>query len=432
MAAPYKILTPERVAALVQALNPQFLGRQQTNLLFFADEIADEAFDLAALQIVPLQQFQADIQSPGGASMIGITDSGNYFGGTGNVNAVLQNIGSTLATVGTGNAPLNNPVFTGDPQAPTAAVGDNDQSIATTAFVKSQGYATIASPTFTGDPKAPTPATADNDTSVATTAFVKAQGYQTAANVAALYAPLASPALTGVPTVPTAATATNTTQAASTAYVKAQGYQTAANVATALGPYALDAGLAHLAGTETLTGAKTFSLNTGFTNGINTGNQVVAAINDLTKHLQLNSTGGGYGMSVTAGATNVIAGTGGAINFAANSATTPDVSINSGGVFFYGADEVGYRSIPRVTGALSNGKMFAAVAGFTVNTGPAAGTLYNVYNNSGGAITITQGAGGTQRKAGTATTGNLSLAQRGYASIWFNTTTEWIISGDVS
>jgi hypothetical protein len=32
-------------------------------------------------------------------------------------------------------APLNNPVFTGDPQAPTAAPGDNDQSIATTAFV---------------------------------------------------------------------------------------------------------------------------------------------------------------------------------------------------------------------------------------------------------------------------------------------------------
>lgn len=34
-----------------------------------------------------------------------------------------------------GAAPLNNPVFTGDPQAPTPAPGDNDGSIATTNFV---------------------------------------------------------------------------------------------------------------------------------------------------------------------------------------------------------------------------------------------------------------------------------------------------------
>src|SRR4029077_1643795 len=101
------------------------------------------------------------------------------------------------------------PVFTGDPQAPTPAVGDADASIATTAFVTAadtalrtaitgtagasfdtfgevQDYITanvmpaignkadIFSPTLTGDPKAPTPATADNDTSIATTAFVKA------------------------------------------------------------------------------------------------------------------------------------------------------------------------------------------------------------------------------------------------------------------
>jgi Chaperone of endosialidase len=41
----------------------------------------------------------------------------------------------------------------------------------------SLGFAPLASPTFTGDPQAPTPAIADNDTSIATTAFVKAQGY---------------------------------------------------------------------------------------------------------------------------------------------------------------------------------------------------------------------------------------------------------------
>jgi hypothetical protein len=35
----------------------------------------------------------------------------------------------------TTRAPLNNPVFTGDPQVPTASAGDNDTSIASTAFV---------------------------------------------------------------------------------------------------------------------------------------------------------------------------------------------------------------------------------------------------------------------------------------------------------
>src|SRR6478735_12293565 len=86
-----------------------------------------------------------------------------------------------------------------------------------------------------------------------------------------LKASLASPAFTGTPTAPTAATATNTTQIATTAFVKAQGYQTAAQVTTALGPYALDAGLAHLAGTETFTGAKTHNLNATFFNGLNMG-----------------------------------------------------------------------------------------------------------------------------------------------------------------
>lgn len=46
-------------------------------------------------------------------------------------------------------ATLASPVFTGNPQAPTPALGDNDTSIATTAFVAA-GYLPIASPTFTG------------------------------------------------------------------------------------------------------------------------------------------------------------------------------------------------------------------------------------------------------------------------------------------
>lgn len=40
------------------------------------------------------------------------------------------------ATIPSTVAPRNSPVFTGDPQAPTPALGDNDTSIATTAFVQ--------------------------------------------------------------------------------------------------------------------------------------------------------------------------------------------------------------------------------------------------------------------------------------------------------
>lgn len=42
------------------------------------------------------------------------------------------------AVLVTSLAPLASPIFTGDPQAPTAALNDNDTSIATTAFVQNQ------------------------------------------------------------------------------------------------------------------------------------------------------------------------------------------------------------------------------------------------------------------------------------------------------
>src|SRR6478736_2713696 len=96
-------------------------------------------------------------------------------------------------------ATIASPVFTGDPQAPTPATGDNDTSIATTVAAS---YAPLASPVLTGDPKAPTPLAGDNDTSIATTAFVKMQGYLTSGDITGK-ADLASPAFTGNPTAPT-------------------------------------------------------------------------------------------------------------------------------------------------------------------------------------------------------------------------------------
>lgn len=49
-------------------------------------------------------------------------------------------------------APIASPTFTGDPQAPTASVNDNDTSIATTAFVKTAIAAAGAGQTYYFDP----------------------------------------------------------------------------------------------------------------------------------------------------------------------------------------------------------------------------------------------------------------------------------------
>lgn len=87
------------------------------------------------------------------------------------------------------------------------------------------------------------------------------------------------------------------------------------------------------------------------------------------------------------------------------------------------------RDIPRVTGALSRGAAFATAAGVTINASGAAGETYSIYNDSAAAITITQGAGVTLRLGGSATTGNRTLAARGFATVWFNSTTEAVIMG---
>jgi hypothetical protein len=104
---------------------------------------------------------------------------------------------------------------------------------------------------------------------------------------------------------------------------------------------------------------------------------------------------------------------------------------NFTGTLQYGGIEVGYRNTPRVTAGLENGKMLAAAAGVTVPSS-AAGDTYGIYNGSAAAITLTPAAGVTMRLAGTATTGARTLAQRGVATLWYNTATEVIVTGNVT
>jgi hypothetical protein len=78
---------------------------------------------------------------------------------------------------------------------------------------------------------------------------------------------------------------------------------------------------------------------------------------------------------------------------------------------------------------LAKGQVHAVSAGVTVQSGFAAGEWVGVYNSSASAITLTQGAGLTLRLAGTSATGNRTLAQRGLAVIWYNSTSEAVVSG---
>ena len=71
--------------------------------------------------------------------------------------------------------------------------------------------------------------------------------------------------------------------------------------------------------------------------------------------------------------------------------------------------------------------------GVTVNNSVfAAGDVVSIYNDSGSSQTITQGTGVTLRKAGSSTTGNLTLQERGMITIWFKLASEAIVSGNLS
>lgn len=121
--------------------------------------------------------------------------------------------------------------------------------------------------------------------------------------------------------------------------------------------------------------------------------------------------------------------------------STGQVHVSTGGVGFSTpvtssstfSDSSGpLRAMPRTTGGLAPGNVFATSSNVTANTGAAAGSVYAVYNDSASAITLVQGGGVTLRLSGTASTGNRVIAARGMATFWCNSTTEYIVTGDVT
>lgn len=121
---------------------------------------------------------------------------------------------------------------------------------------------------------------------------------------------------------------------------------------------------------------------------------------------------------------------------------TDRITLTAAGVVQYKVNatdyEIGLRDIPAVdfNGTLTTshrGMMVCTTTGITVpNATFSRNDVVSVYNNSASSQTITQGASLTLRKRGTATTGNLTLAARGMATIWFNSASEAICGGDVT
>jgi len=195
-------------------------------------------------------------------------------------------------------------------------------------------------------------------------------------------APLASPTFTGTPAAPTAAANTNTTQLATTAFVLGQASSTTpSNIGTAaVGTGTTFARADHV---HAITGSAITSGTIGGSTIINTSGAITtsAAITDTIGNVR-----DIIQNPQTAAYTLVLLDAG------------KHISITTGGV-----------TVP--SGIFS------------------AGDTISIFNNSAANQTITQGASVTMYLAGTATTGNRTLAQRGICTILCVASNVFVISG---
>lgn len=114
---------------------------------------------------------------------------------------------------------------------------------------------------------------------------------------------------------------------------------------------------------------------------------------------------------------------------------TTGISVTTGTV----SDQIGdLRDVPinnqtsaYILAASDEGKTVSiTTGGVTVNANIlAAGAIVSIYNNSGSSQTITQGSTVTLRQAGTANTGNRTLAQYGVCTVLCVASNTFVISG---
>jgi len=101
-----------------------------------------------------------------------------------------------------------------------------------------------------------------------------------------------------------------------------------------------------------------------------------------------------------------------------------------------GGVSAGFLGVPSITSSgetaavAVKGKFYKTTGGMTVPASTfAADDCFGIYDNSASAITVTQGSGLTLRLGGTTSTGNRTIAPRGFGVVLFISATEAVIFG---
>ena len=401
----FSILNSARVQRILQALSPRFIGRDQDHLLALADEAADAGYSAAYDYVQPLYDFRETIESPAGASDVGITDAGGHYTST-DVEGALQEVAVIAAA-----HPITS-VF-GRTGAITANSGDYT-------FAKIGSTPTTLSGYGITD-AAPLSHVGAGGTAHSNVVASGAAGFMSGTDKAKLDG-IASGAQ--VNTVTSVFGRTGLVSAASGDYTFAQ----IGSKPTTLGGYGITDAV-DITSTQSIGGSKTFNLTVNFGGAANFGSVVGSSITDLSKHIQLHTAG--YGFNVTSGTLNYTTGASGSHQFNINGTVVAALtSTNAGftGSVTSGGLELGYRGIPTTAAASGNYTFVATDAGkmrqktgtsaatYTCNSGVfASDDVHTVVNNAtAGNITLTPGGGVTMRLAGTT---SRTIAPLGIATI---------------
>lgn len=157
-----------------------------------------------------------------------------------------------------------------------------------------------------------------------------------------------------------------------------------------------------------------------------------SAANTLTRTTVLQSSNAGSAVNFSAGTKDVF------LTMAANKTIQVDASDNVTTPGLIADSKGDVRDLPILSKtaayiliASDAGKTISiTTGGVTVNASVhSAGDVISIYNNSGSSQTITQGTSVTLRQAGTANTGNRTLAQRGLCTVLCVAADEFVITG---
>ncbi len=136
-----------------------------------------------------------------------------------------------------------------------------------------------------------------------------------------------------------------------------------------------------------------------------------------------------------------------ALNATSGSAASPGVCSRSDtntGLYWVAADQlgfseggtgyrIGFRDIPRRTSGFARGECLVASTNQTINTSDMAeGYTFYLYNNGGGGITLTPGAGVTLHYNGASNPGGISVGALRLVQLWCNSGTTVVVMGAAS